>query len=101
MTEQNLEGMVHLESADDVSAFFKAVYAAVPQDMLPGNIETTELDLNDAELINYNTGFDNFGNGDTLSSQIEGIYLSESMIGSVAYSAIYIRTKDFEVIYYG
>lgn len=93
-TEQNLEGMVHLENADAVSAFFKEVYAGVPNDLLPGNIETTQLDLNDADVIGYNTGFENFGNGDAISSQIDEIYVSESMIGSVAYSAIYIRTKD-------
>ena len=93
-TEQNLEGMVHLENADAVSAFFEEVYSKVPNDLLPGNIETTQLDLSDADVVGYNTGFADFGNGDAISSQIEGIYVSESMIGSVAYSAIYIRTKD-------
>jgi len=80
-------GMVHLESADDVTAFMDEVYEGVAQDLLPYNIETTELDMNDVDMVEYHTGLTNL-------SGIEGIYLSESMITSVAYSAIYIRTSD-------
>lgn len=81
------EGMVHLETAEDVTAFFDELYQGVPQDMLPANIATTELPLDDMETVTYQTGLENL-------SGIEGIYLSESMIGSVAYSALYIRTND-------
>ena len=55
--------------------------------MLPANIATTELPLDDMETVTYQTGLEDL-------SGIEGIYLSESMIGSVAYSALYIRTND-------
>ena len=84
---KNPEGMVHLETAEEVTAFFDELYQGVPQDMLPMNIATTELPLDDMETITYQTGLEDV-------SGIEGIYLSESMIGSVAYSALYIRTND-------
>lgn len=88
-TEQAADsaGMVHLESAEEVSAFMDEVYAGVAQELLPMNVTTTELDLNDADMIEYHTGLVNL-------TGIEGLYLSESMISSVAYSAIYIRTND-------
>lgn len=80
-------GMVHLESAEEVSAFMEEVYGGVAEDLLPSNITTTELDLNDEDLIEYQTGLVNL-NG------IEGVYLSESMMTSTPYSAIYIRTNE-------
>lgn len=80
-------GMVHLGSADEVSAFFDEVYKGVAQDLLPMNVETTELSMEDKDMISYHTGL-------TVLDGIEGIYLSESMISSTAYSAVYIRTTD-------
>ena len=80
-------GMVHLESVDEVSAFFDEVYEGVAQDLLPYEIQTTELDLNDADMLEYHTGL-------TDMTGIAGIYLSESMMSSTAYSAVYIRTND-------
>lgn len=81
------EGMVHLENAEEVSAFLDEMYTNIPEDMIPSSIMTTELDLQDMETITYHTGL-------TDVSQIEGISLSESMIGSVAYSVMYIRTQE-------
>ena len=88
-TEQAADsaGMVHLESAEEVNAFMDEVYAGVAKELLPMNVTTTELDLNDADMIEYHTGLVNL-------TGIEGVYLSESMISSVAYSAIYIRTNE-------
>lgn len=80
-------GMVHLESVDEVAAFMDELYEGVAQDLLPYEIQTTELDLNDADMIQYHTGL-------TDLSGVEGVYLSESMMSSVAYSAVYIRTND-------
>lgn len=87
--EDTLEpsGMVHLESADEVSSFMDEVYEGVAQDLLPSAIETNELDINDADLLEYHTGLTNL-------MGIEGVYLSESMMSSTAYSAVYIRTND-------
>lgn len=80
-------GMVHLESVDEVAVFMDELYEGVAQDLLPYEIQTTELDLNDADMIQYHTGL-------TDLSGVEGVYLSESMMSSVAYSAVYIRTND-------
>ena len=89
-SEENADtaGMVHLNSADDVSAFFDEVYGGVAEDLLPmGGAMTSELDLGDADMLSYHTGLTNLDG-------IEGVYLSESMISSTAYSAVYIRTTD-------
>lgn len=88
-TEENLDtsGMVHLNSADEVSAFMDEVYGSVAEDLLPMEVTTTELDMGDTDMISYHTGLTDL-NG------VEGIYLSESMMSSTAYSAVYIRTTD-------
>lgn len=81
-------GMVHLNSADEVSAFFDEVYGGVAEDLLPmGGAVMTELDLGDTDMLSYHTGL-------TALDGIEGVYLSESMVSSTPYSAIYIRTSD-------
>lgn len=88
-TEENADtaGMVHLNSVDEVSAFMDEVYGGVAEDLLPMEVMTTELDLGDADMISYHTGLSDMDG-------IEGIYLSESMMSSTAYSAVYIRTTD-------
>ncbi|MDE6620769.1 MAG: hypothetical protein K2K74_09850 [Lachnospiraceae bacterium] len=88
-TEENADtaGMVHLNSADEVSAFFDEVYGGVAEDLLPMNVMMTELDMGDADMLSYHAGL-------TDLDGIEGVYLSESMISSTAYSAVYIRTSD-------
>ena len=78
---------LHLESAEEVAAFFDEVYANIPAEQLPSSLMTTELDLQDMEMVSYHTGL-------TEVNGIEGIALSESMMGSIAYSAIYIRTQE-------
>ncbi len=80
-------GMVHLGNTEDVFAFMEEVYGGVAEDLLPMSVETNELDLSDMDMISYHTGL-------TDVTGIEGIYLSESMISSTAYSAVYIRTKE-------
>lgn len=88
-TEDNADtaGMVHLNSVDEVSAFMDEVYGGVAEDLLPMEVMTTELDLGDTDMISYHTGLADLDG-------IEGIYLSESMMSSTAYSAVYIRTTD-------
>ena len=88
-TEDNADtaGMVHLNSVDEVSAFMDEVYGGVAEDLLPMEVMTTELDLGDTDMISYHTGLSDLDG-------IEGIYLSESMMSSTAYSAVYIRTTD-------
>ncbi|MDE7184187.1 MAG: hypothetical protein K2O40_06880, partial [Lachnospiraceae bacterium] len=84
-TEENTDtaGMVHLNSVDEVSAFMDEVYGGVAEDLLPMEVTTTELDLGDTDMISYHTGLSDLDG-------IEGIYLSESMMSSTAYSAVYI-----------
>jgi hypothetical protein len=86
-SQPDVTGMVHLESSDDVSAFIDEVYGAVSSDILPSSLATTELSLDDADTIEYHTGLVDL-------DAVEGIYLSEPMMSSVAYSAIYVRTTD-------
>ena len=88
-TEENADtaGMVHLNSADEVSAFMDEVYGGVAEDLLPMEVSTTELAVGDTDMISYHTGLSDLDG-------IEGIYLSESMMSSTAYSAVYIRTTD-------
>lgn len=89
-TENNVDtaGMVHLNSADEVSAFFDEVYGGVAEDLLPmGEVMMTELDLGDADMLSYHTGL-------TDLDGVAGVYLSESMISSSPYSAVYVRTTD-------
>ena len=89
-TEDNADpaGMVmHLNSVDEVSAFIDEVYEGVAEDLLPMGLMTTELDMGDTDMLSYHTGL-------TDLDGIEGLYLSESMMGSTAYSAVYIRTTD-------
>lgn len=88
-TEENADtaGMVHLNSTDEVSTFMDEVYGGVAEDLLPMEVTTTELDLGDTDMISYHTGLTNLDG-------IAGIYLSESMMSSTAYSAVYIRTTD-------
>jgi hypothetical protein len=85
--DRDTAGMVHLESSDDVNSFIDEVYGAVSEDILPSSLATTELSLNDEDTIEYHTGIVNLDG-------IDGIYLSEPMMSSVAYSAIYVRTDD-------
>ena len=85
--EHDEDTMVHLESLDEVSALFDDVYAQVSEDILPAYLETSEVDLQDMDSVTYQTGL-------TDITGIEGIYMSESGIGSIAYSAMYIRTND-------
>ena len=88
-TEDNADtaGMVHLNSVDEVSAFMDEVYGGVAEDLLPMGVMTTGVDLGDTDMISYHTGLSDLDG-------IEGIYLSESMMSSTAYSAVYIRTTD-------
>lgn len=80
-------GMVHLEGLDEVASFIDEVYKGVAEDLLPYEVQTNELDLDDPDMLEYHTGL-------TDLTGIEGVYLSESMMSSTAYSAVYIRTND-------
>lgn len=74
-----------VKSAADAIAFIENnVYSQVP-DQLPMMMMTIELDLADADSISYNTGL-------TDLTGITSIILSESGVGSFAYSFVYVMT---------
>ena len=81
---ENAQG---LASADEVTAFLDAVYAKVPAENLPMMLMHTPLDLSDMDAVTYNTGL-------TSVEGIDGIVVSESGTGSIAYSLVYIMTAD-------
>ncbi|MGN1345212.1 MAG: hypothetical protein ACI4V1_00380 [Eubacteriales bacterium] len=74
-----------VESADDAISFIEAnVYSRCP-DVLPMMVMTTALTMEDMDSITYNTGL-------TDTSGITDVILSESGVGSIAYSLVYLRT---------
>ena len=76
-----------LASAEEVTAFLENVYATVGQENLPMMLQHTALDLTDMDAVTYNTGL-------TSVDGIDGIVVSESGVGSIAYSLVYIMTAD-------
>jgi len=54
-------------------------------DILPMAVETRVLDMADSETVQYNTGLSE-------TKGITDIILSESMVGSLPYSLVYVRT---------
>jgi len=77
----------HLATFEEVDAFINEIYTKIPQDKMPMGIGNMELGFEDMDAVAYHTGL-------TDVAGIDSIVLSESMIGSVAYSLLYIRTND-------
>ena len=80
-------GGEHLATFEEVDAFINEIYTKIPQDKMPMGIGNMELGFEDMEAVTYHTGLADV-------TGIDSIVLSESMIGSVAYSLLYIRTND-------
>ena len=74
-----------VRSAEDAVRFISNNLYALCSDVLPMAVETRVLDLGDTDAIQYNTGLTN-------TDGITDIILSESAIGSFAYSLVYVRT---------
>jgi len=75
-----------IASADDVVSFLdNDVYPQCPADSLPMMLMSMPLPMEDMEGITYHTGLADV-NG------ITDIILSESGVGSIAYSLVYLRT---------
>ena len=62
-----------------------AVYAKNPVELMIG--DPMAIDLQDADILSYHTGL-------TDGSQLKEAYVSEAMIGSLAYSMVVVRTND-------
>ena len=80
-------GASGLSSAEDVSAFLDQVYSVIGAENLPMMIGHMPLDLTDMDAVTYNTGL-------TSVEGIDGIVVSESGVGSIAYSLVYVMTAD-------
>ena len=74
-------------SAEEAIAYIEKIYAACPQENLPMMLMHNELDLSDMDTVTYNTGL-------TDVSGISHIIVSESAVGSIPYSMIYVMTED-------
>ncbi len=72
-------------SADDAVRFITDNLYSLCGDVLPMAVETRALDLSDTDAIQYNTGL-------TATGGITDIVISESAVGSFAYSLVYVRT---------
>ncbi len=74
-----------VSSAEDAVRFITDNLYSLCGDVLPMAVETRALDLTDTDAIQYNTGL-------TATGGITDIVLSESAVGSFAYSLVYVRT---------
>lgn len=75
-----------IASADDVIAFLdNDVYTQCPPESLPMMLMSMALPMEDMEGITYHTGLADVAG-------ITDIILSESGVGSIAYSLVYLRT---------
>ncbi len=74
-----------LPTTEEVVHFIdQTVYPKTP-DFIPMMTETRELDLTDMDSVSYFTGL-------TSTDGITSIIVSESGVGSIAYSMLYVRT---------
>ncbi|MBE6614217.1 MAG: hypothetical protein E7631_02810 [Ruminococcaceae bacterium] len=74
-----------VKSAEDAVRFISNNLYSLCSEVLPMAVETRALDMSDADAVQYNTGL-----ADTAG--ITDIVLSESAVGSFAYSLVYVRT---------
>ena len=74
-----------VNSAEDAVRFISNNLYSLCSEVLPMAVETRALDLSDADAVQYNTGL-------SATDGITDIVLSESAVGSFAYSLVYVRT---------
>lgn len=79
------EAVTEVTSADDAVNFIGANVYSICNDVIPMMTETRVLSKEDLESVTFNTGL-------TDISGIKDIILSESMVGSFAYSLVMLRT---------
>ncbi len=85
-TNTGTEAAGTIASADDVIAFLdNDVYPQCPAESLPMMLMSMALPMEDMEGVTYHTGLADV-------SGITDIILSESGVGSIAYSLVYLRT---------
>ncbi len=74
-----------LPTTEEVITFIDQTVYSQAADFVPMMTETRELDLTDMDAVGYNTGL-------TSTDGITNIIVSESGVGSFAYSFLYVRT---------
>ena len=79
--------VTHLESLEQVQAFIEKIYEEVGESNMPMMVEHRELDLADADALEFNTGLKS-------AEGIRRVVVSESAVGSIAYSMLYVCVKD-------
>ena len=84
----NPEPVDSVKSAEDAVRFISNNLYSLCSEVLPMAVETRALDLSDADAVQYNTGLAN-------TDGITDIVLSESAVGSFAYSLVYVRTDGY------
>ena len=86
VTEETTGPANVITSADDVIAFLdNDVYPQCPAESLPMMLMSMPLEMTDSETITYHTGLADVAG-------ITDIIISESGVGSIAYSLVYLRT---------
>ncbi len=68
----------------DLPGLIEKIYEKAPTNL---NLVTTQTDINDKEMLAYNTGL---SGGENLAE----VYVSESAFGAQAYSLVLVRVKD-------
>ena len=93
-TDTPPETVDSVRNAEDAVRFISGNLYSLCSEVLPMAVETRILDLQDADAVQYNTGL-------TATDGITDIIISESAIGSFAYSLVYVRTdgKNTEQIH--
>lgn len=86
MNKGNKTNLKPIESAEDLSALIKELYVGKEQ-TLPPSVNTTIVDVTDANAVKSATGLEN---GDNL----QFLAVSEPMISSQAYSLVLAKVKD-------
>lgn len=79
--------VTHLDSLEQVQAFIEKIYEEVGESNMPMMVEHRELDLADADALEFNTGLRS-------AEGIRRVVVSESAVGSIAYSMLYVCVKD-------
>ena len=86
MNKGNKTNLKPIESAEDLSALIKELYVG-KEETLPPSVNTTIVDVTDANAVKSTTGLEN---GDNL----QFLAVSEPMISSQAYSLLLAKVKD-------
>lgn len=84
--EEGASSKLEINSQEGMTALVDQIYAKIPEGTLPA-LQTTVVDVSDANLVKSFTGLDSAEN-------IEYIVASEPMMSSQAYSMVLVKVKS-------